>query len=65
MDFYYETVEQVVAILTYLIGAEKKKENVSDTLLEFLIRVFDMILKLDALKNMKAALANDFSALKR
>jgi len=66
LRFHNQTVVAVARIFTELINAEKQKEIPSDTLLDDLIRVLDMILKLDALKNMKAAINNDFaSGLKR
>ena len=65
LTFHSQTVQYVSKTFTELITAENRKEIPSDTILDYLIRVLDMILKLDALKNMKAAINNDFAALKR
>lgn len=65
LTFHTQTVQYVSKTFTELISAENRKEIPSDTMLDYLIRVLDMILKLDALKNMKAAINNDFAALKR
>lgn len=63
--FYEQSVHAISSIFTNMVAAEKRKEIVSDSFLDHLIKTLDMILKLDALKNMKAALNNDFSYYRR
>lgn len=48
-------------------NAKKKNEDfiVSETMIMYLIRMLDLFALLDALKNMKACLNNDFSFYKR
>ncbi|KAL0491851.1 Rac-binding component of scar regulatory complex [Acrasis kona] len=65
LQFHLSTVSAVSQIVVDVVVAEKNKEIPSDSLLDILIQVFDMILKLDALKNMKAAISNDYAAIKR
>jgi cytoplasmic FMR1 interacting protein len=65
LTFHTQTVQYVSKIFSEIIAQENRKEIPSDTLLDYLIRVLDMVLKLDALKNMKAAINNDFATLKR
>lgn len=65
LTFYFDAIQKVTSLIAELIVAEKRKEIPSDTLLDTFIRVLDLIFKLDALKNMKAAFSNDFAALKR
>lgn len=65
LTFYNEAITRITQVVVDLVASEKRKEIPSDTLLDNFIRVLDMIFKLDALKNMKAALSNDFATLKR
>ena len=65
MAFHNQTVKSLTRIIIEMVANEKRKEIPSDTMLDYLIRVLDTILKLDALKNMKAAINNDMATVKR
>ncbi len=56
VKFFCECVRKIVA---------EKKELVSESLLTYMAKLLDLFALLDALKNMKACLNNDFSFYKR
>ncbi|KAG2375247.1 hypothetical protein C9374_009870 [Naegleria lovaniensis] len=65
MAFHNETVKTLTRIIVEMVANEKRKEIPSETMFDYLIQVLDTILKLDALKNMKAAINNDMATVKR
>lgn len=65
MAFHNETVKTLTRIIVEMVSNEKRKEIPSETMFDYLIQVLDTILKLDALKNMKAAINNDMATVKR
>jgi len=68
MYFQKDTIKFFTDIIKKL-GAsyDKKKETIiaSETFISYLIKILDLLAILDALKNMKACLNNDFSFFKR
>eukprot|EP00761_Pharyngomonas_kirbyi_P013534 gb/GECH01013563.1/.p1 GENE.gb/GECH01013563.1/~~gb/GECH01013563.1/.p1 ORF type:complete len:1451 (+),score=427.16 gb/GECH01013563.1/:1-4353(+) len=64
-EFQEETAELICENVNMLLMPDMKRDIPSDTLIDHMIDLFDLIMKLDALKNMKAALNNDFAAYKR
>jgi len=67
-DFMYFQKESVKTFCEYvkkLAGVSPEKKAVSETLMWYLIKLLDLFALMDALKNMKACLNNDFSFYKR
>ncbi|KAL9642946.1 hypothetical protein ABK040_010639 [Willaertia magna] len=65
LAFHTTSVKSLTKIIVELVANEKRKEIPSDSLFDYMIIVLDTILKLDALKNMKAAINNDMATVKR
>ena len=65
MAFHNETVKLLTRIIVDMVANEKRREIPSETMFDYLITILDTILKLDALKNMKAAINNDMATVKR
>jgi hypothetical protein len=70
MAFVKNTTEELVGYFTEFLNNEKKKLETgsyynSDSYLDYIIELLDIILKLDSLKTYKAPLNNDFSAYRR
>ncbi len=65
MDFHESAVKVFGQNLLSLVKPEQKKMVHSDAKLDLLLHVIDMLVVLDALKDMKAGLLNDFSRFKR
>eukprot|EP00808_Paulinella_micropora_P032344 g67638.t1 len=65
MDFQYQGVHIVVNNIQSLVLAEKNNQQQSDDLLDAIIHCIDMLITLDAVKDVKACLLNDFARYKR
>jgi hypothetical protein len=65
MDFSAQASKVITDALKDISAGDAGKTIVSDTHLDVVIKGLDMMWRLDSLKTMKAALNNDFSALKR
>eukprot|EP00457_Paulinella_chromatophora_P000349 gb/GEZN01000349.1/.p1 GENE.gb/GEZN01000349.1/~~gb/GEZN01000349.1/.p1 ORF type:complete len:1473 (-),score=270.12 gb/GEZN01000349.1/:312-4730(-) len=65
MDFQYQGVHIVVNNIQSLVLAEQRGQQQSDDLLDAIIHCIDMLITLDAVKDVKACLLNDFARYKR
>ncbi|KYQ91088.1 component of SCAR regulatory complex [Tieghemostelium lacteum] len=68
MYFQKDTIKFIVEHIKKLAGTyDKKKEKIiaSESFLNYLVRILDLLAILDALKNMKACLNNDFAFFRR
>lgn len=65
MQFVYHSISVVRDTIQQLVTVEARAKDVPEGLYVALIRVIDMFVKLDNLKDMKACLNNDFSRYKR
>ena len=65
MQFVYHAISVVHDTIQQLVTVEARAKDVPEGLYVALIRVIDMLVKLDNLKDMKACLNNDFSRYKR
>lgn len=65
MEFHENAVRLFSQNLATLVKPEQKKQVHSEVKLDYLVQIIDMLIVLDALKDMKACLQNDFSRYKR
>ena len=65
MDFTAAAVRQLTSTLSYLQRMDSERRVPSDPLYQGLVEVLDLLLLLDALKDMKTCLLNDFARYKR
>lgn len=57
--------QEIIDFVADVVDELGKKEMMSETMLWYLVRIFDLLCMLDFLKNTKSSLNNDFSAYKR
>ncbi|GMH96491.1 hypothetical protein TrVE_jg14429 [Triparma verrucosa] len=65
MEFQDYTIRQFCSNIQHLVSAEARSKVVPEGLYDALIKVVDLLQKLDNLKDMKSCLNNDFSRYKR
>ena len=65
MDFCMRSVKATVATLAFIQRMEGERRVPSDALYQAVLQMLDVLLLLDALKDMKTCLLNDFSRYKR
>jgi hypothetical protein len=65
MDFHEQAIGVLKNNIQLLVKPEQAKLTQSEEILDAIIRGIDMLVLLDALKDMKACLLNDFSRYKR
>jgi len=65
MTFHEEAIQVFLDNLQALVIPEKRREVINEQIILCLVNLFDMLITLDALKNMKACLNNDFAFFKR
>ena len=65
MDFHEQAIGVIKNNIQILIKPEKEKATQSEEILDLIVKAIDMLVLLDALKDMKACLLNDFSRYKR
>mmetsp|Transcript_39820 Transcript_39820/g.66707 ORF Transcript_39820/g.66707 Transcript_39820/m.66707 type:complete len:1295 (-) Transcript_39820:208-4092(-) len=64
-QYHEDTVKKFKDLIESLTQAEKKKEVHSQLKLDLIVRLLDVLIKLDKLKDMKSNLVNDFARYKR
>mmetsp|Transcript_3212 Transcript_3212/g.4850 ORF Transcript_3212/g.4850 Transcript_3212/m.4850 type:complete len:1295 (+) Transcript_3212:39-3923(+) len=64
-NFHERAIKHFKALITSLAKPEKRKEIHSQVKLDLVVRVLDLLIKLDKLKDMKSNLVNDFAKYKR
>mmetsp|Transcript_5680 Transcript_5680/g.13826 ORF Transcript_5680/g.13826 Transcript_5680/m.13826 type:complete len:1293 (-) Transcript_5680:418-4296(-) len=65
MNFVEKAVDKFKHLIQSLTAAEKKKEVISQLKLDLIVKLLDLLIKLDKLKDMKSNLVNDFARYKR
>mmetsp|Transcript_12508 Transcript_12508/g.22725 ORF Transcript_12508/g.22725 Transcript_12508/m.22725 type:complete len:1296 (+) Transcript_12508:131-4018(+) len=65
MHFHESAVNLFKDLVQSLIASEKKKEVHSQLKLDLIVKLLDLLIKLDKLKDMKSNLVNDFARYKR
>jgi cytoplasmic FMR1 interacting protein len=65
MQFCTNTISKFAHHFNTLVTSEKKKDPISEPLMDILIVLLDNIVIVDSLKNIKSSLMNDFTAYRR
>uniref|UniRef100_A0A6V3J2R0 CYRIA/CYRIB Rac1 binding domain-containing protein n=1 Tax=Lotharella globosa TaxID=91324 RepID=A0A6V3J2R0_9EUKA len=65
MNFHEKAVDMFRNLIVSLTQAERKKEVHSQLKLDLIVKLLDLLIKLDKLKDMKSNLVNDFARYKR